>query len=390
MIVTRLKLKNWRNFLRADMRFRETTYLIGANATGKSNLLDVFRFLRDVAKSPGGGLQQALSLRGGFSKVKCLHARNDPDVRIDIEISADADSPQPTWRYVLAFRADRGKKRARALISTEEVWKGKQLILRRPIEPEDVEDEERLTQTNLEQVQSNREFRELVEFFGQTTYLHLVPQLLKFSDKIGGNQIENDPFGQGFLDRIAQTTKRKRESRIRRISGALRNVVPQFSALEFVQDEATGKPHLRALYEHHRPHGAWQEEEQFSDGTLRLIALLWSLLDGQSLLLLEEPELSLNDEIVKQIPLLIHRVQRSAATKRQIVISTHSNALLSNPGIDARGVVRLAAGVEGSKIMPVTKEEEVSLKAGLSPAEVLLPKTSPPKSGQLDLLGCVT
>ena len=386
MIVTRLKLKNWRNFLSADMRFRETTYLIGANATGKSNLLDVFRFLRDVTKSPGGGLQQALSLRGGISKVKCLHARRDQEVRIDVELSADADSARPAWRYVLGFKPDRGKKKGRAVISLEQVWRDGELKLDRPVEPEDTDDVERLTQTHLEQVQANRRFRDLVEFFSQTTYLHLVPQLLKFGDRIAGNRLEDDPFGQGFLERIAQTTKRKRDSRIQRISRALRQVVPQFSELGFVQDDATGKPHLRALYEHHRPHGAWQEEEQFSDGTLRLIALLWSLLDGQSLLLLEEPELSLNDEIVSQIPLLINRVQRNVAPHRQVVVSTHSKALLSNPGIDGRSVIRLSAGDEGSKVVPVTKDEAISLRAGLSPAEVLLPKTSPTNAAQLELL----
>lgn len=39
MIVTRLKLKNWRNFREADVPLRERTYLLGANALGKSNFL---------------------------------------------------------------------------------------------------------------------------------------------------------------------------------------------------------------------------------------------------------------------------------------------------------------------------------------------------------------
>ena len=64
MIVTRLKLKNWCNFIDVDVALRERTYLLGANASGKSNLLNVFRFLRDVAKTQGGGLQKALFDRG--------------------------------------------------------------------------------------------------------------------------------------------------------------------------------------------------------------------------------------------------------------------------------------------------------------------------------------
>ncbi|MFT0631473.1 AAA family ATPase, partial [Pseudomonas sihuiensis] len=59
MIITRLKLKNWRNFKNLEIPLGPRTYIIGANATGKSNLLDVFRFLRDICRPAGGGLQRA-------------------------------------------------------------------------------------------------------------------------------------------------------------------------------------------------------------------------------------------------------------------------------------------------------------------------------------------
>jgi hypothetical protein len=50
--------------------------------------------------------------------------------------------------------------------------------------------------------------------------------------------------------------------------------------LVFERDEANGQPHLAARHEHHRPKAGWQREDQFSDGTLRLIGLLCSLLEG--------------------------------------------------------------------------------------------------------------
>ena len=87
MIVTRLKLKNWRNFREADMPMRDRVYLLGPNASGKSNLLEVFRFLRDISKPTGGGLQQAVKDRGGIAKLRCLHARGDPEVRIEVHLS---------------------------------------------------------------------------------------------------------------------------------------------------------------------------------------------------------------------------------------------------------------------------------------------------------------
>jgi predicted ATPase len=381
MLVSRIKLKNWRNFRSLDVPLRDVSYLLGPNASGKSNLLDAFRFLRDVSKAKGGGLQTAVSDRGGISKLRCLHARTDPEVLIDVELAASSEDATQ-WRYVLGFKPE-GKGAQRILISKEEVWDGEHCLFSRPDE-EDKADPMLLTQTRLEQIAANAKFRELAEFFGFTTYLHLVPQLLKFSEKIGGQRLEDDPFGQGFLERIAKTSDKTRTARLNKISKALTLAVPQFKELRFAQDKL-GHPHLEALYAHHRPNAGWQSEEHFSDGTLRLLGLLWTLLDGSSLLLLEEPEISLNDAIVKEIPLILQRLQRDRKVKRQIILSTHSEALLSNPGIDGRGVIVLEAGAQGTTGRTLKSDEAGALKAGLSVAEVVLPKTRPTTVNQLGL-----
>ncbi|MCQ8180108.1 AAA family ATPase [Methylomonas sp. SURF-1] len=381
MLITHLRLKNWRNFQTLDVPLRDTAYLLGPNASGKSNLLDTFRFLRDISKSKGGGLQTAVADRGGISKLRCLHARRDPEVKIDVELADSADM-SANWRYILAFKPE-GKGAQRLLISQEQVWKGNELILSRP-NSDDRKDSMLLTQTHLEQIQANGSFRELVDFFGATTYLHLVPQLLKYADKIGGQRLEDDPFGQGFLERLARTNEKTRNSRLAKINVALTQAVPQFKELRFEKDDL-GHPHLHALYAHHRPNAGWQSEEHFSDGTLRLLGLLWALLDGNSLLLLEEPEISLNDAIVKEIPLILHRLQRNKKVKRQIILSTHSEALLSNPGIDGRGVLLLESSAEGTKARTLQDTEMNALDSGFSVAEVVLPKTRPASVNQLGL-----
>lgn len=381
MFITRLKLKNWRNFRTLDISLREVSYLLGPNASGKSNLLDALRFLRDIAKPRGGGLQTAVSDRDGISKVRCLHARRDNEVLIEVELAASADGAA-IWRYVLGFKSE-GKGAQRIMVSSEQVWFGNELLLNRPNE-QDKGDATLLTQTHLEQIQANGAFRDLVNFFADITYLHLVPQLLKFADKIGGRRLEDDPFGQGFLERLAKTPEKTRDARLKKIGMALKLAVPQFEELRFSKD-VVGHPHLEALYAHHRPNAGWQSEEHFSDGTLRLIGLLWALLDGSSLLLLEEPEISLNDAIVKEIPAILHRLQRDRKARRQIILSTHSEALLSNLGIDGRSIVILQSGSEGSTGRTVQIDEIVALEAGLSVAEVVLPKTRPLSVSQLGL-----
>ena len=101
MLISRIRLKNWRNFRELDVPLRDVSYLLGPNASGKSNFLDVFRFLRDVSKPRGGGLQTAIADRDGISKLRCLHARRDPEVEMDVELSESADGPVQ-WRYLMS------------------------------------------------------------------------------------------------------------------------------------------------------------------------------------------------------------------------------------------------------------------------------------------------
>lgn len=379
MHISHIKLRNWRNFREVDVDLFDRTYLIGPNASGKSNFLDVFKFLRDVCRSNGGGLQEAVKDRGGISKLRCLHARGDTDVSIEVRLN---DHNGDTWDYLLSFNEWKDKEKGslqygRVLITKEEVLRnGKDLLVSRP--NSDDKDVAQKTQTYLEQVSKNKDFRSIVEFFTGTLYLHLVPQLLKYADKIGGKVLVDDPFGQNFLERIAGTNKKARDSRLKKIKDVLSRAIPQFEDLRFDRDKKSGRPYLEAKYKHHRPAAGWQREEHLSDGTLRLIGLLWTMLEmDDTLLLLEEPELSLHDAIVSQIPLMFERLEKSTRARRQILISTHSQVLLDNKGIDARGVLRLEPSTEGTKIIPPSESELDPIRAGFSVAEVILPKTFP-------------
>lgn len=382
MLVSRLKVKNWRNFSKIDIPLRQRQFIVGPNAAGKSNLLDIFRFLRDIAKSEGGGFQKAIKKRGGLSKLRCLAARRDPEITIEIALS-DSQDAEPVWRYAIGIKQEtRGRRQV--FLSFERVWHHDKLILDRP-NNDDKSDTERLKQTFLEQVNTNGKFREIVRYLESINYIHLVPQLLRYADIIQGGIIEDDPFGQGFLLKVAKASYRTQKSRLLKIEEALKIAVPQLQQLRFERDEDTGQPHLAALYSHWRPNAGWQREDQFSDGTLRLIGLLWSLLESNSLLLLEEPELSLNSGIVSHISPLIYRMQRQR--RRQVFISTHSESLLSDKGLDGREIVLLDPSSEGTTADIAANLADVKplLEAGLSVGEVVLPRNRPQNIQQLGL-----
>lgn len=212
MYIKQVTLKNWRNFRSAEGELSQVSYVLGANAAGKSNFLDIFRFLRDIAKPEGGGLQKAVNDRGGVPKIRCLHARNDTEIRLEVSFVEKLEDEEVTWKYILGFKPE-GKGKHRNIISCEEVWYKGTKKLSRP-DKNDKADLLLLTETALEQTRANKDFREISDFFQNITYLHLVPQLLKYGEKIGGNRIEDDPFGQGFLERLAKTPERTRTSRL--------------------------------------------------------------------------------------------------------------------------------------------------------------------------------
>jgi predicted ATPase len=370
MIITNIQVKNWRNFREANIPLRERMFLVGPNACGKSNFLDIFRFLRDVAKS-GGGLQTAVRERGGLSKIRCLSARSTPDVEIEIALSNEANGPIE-WTYSIGIKQERIGSRTIVCLSHERVLKRTEILLDRPDE-QDRSDPQRLTQTHLEQINANQKFREVAEFLNDVLYLHLVPQLVRNPDAFSGPGIPGDPFGRSFLERVARTQQRTRKTRLKKIEQALRRAVPQLKDLTDIKDEA-GVPHLEAVYEHWRPQGARQREDQFSDGTLRLIGLLWTLMEKESVLLLEEPELSLHAGLVRMIPSMMSRVLQK---NQQVILSTHSADLLSDKGIGGEEVLVLTPGPEGTRIEVASSIREVRslLESGLSVGEVVIPRT---------------
>jgi len=68
MIVSRIVLKNWKNFPEVDQKLGDRVFLVGPNASGKSNFLDALRFLHDIAKPVEEVFSRPLRTAGGSRK----------------------------------------------------------------------------------------------------------------------------------------------------------------------------------------------------------------------------------------------------------------------------------------------------------------------------------
>ena len=371
-----IRLENWRNFKHIDIPVQDRMFFVGANASGKSNLLDVFRFLGELGQ--GEGLQRAAAKRRGVKALRSWSARKNPIIKISVDL---ADEYQKNhWTYELEF----GEKEALPEVIAERVIHNGKYILKRP-DADDESDPIRLSVTHLENYISNLEFRELANSLANVRYLHLVPQFIREQSRI--DKLPSDPFGSDFLEQVASTDANVRNERLNYIGRALTLVGTPIEKIELKRGNRN-RPHIRAKFSNWRPNGIWMEEVEgeLSDGSLRLMGLLWAMMEETGLMLIEEPELSLHPEIIRKIPQLLVRAQTTNG--RQILISTHSPEILYDEGIGLEEILLFIPTDDGTFVSPASSDDQAKLllESGLPLADVVLPRTAPTTAGQLNFL----
>ncbi|MBI5875770.1 MAG: AAA family ATPase [Deltaproteobacteria bacterium] len=385
MRISRIKLVNWKNFKEADVEIKHRAFIVGPNASGKSNFLDAIRFLRDIVRQ-GGSLQEAVRIRDGVSKIRCVAARRNSDITIGIEVTNIEDKPE--WHYELTFnQTGGGIAELRAVVKKEYL---KNLItgiiyIDRPNGKK--ESGYLLEFTYIEQATVNEGFKNFIGFLNEISYLHLIPQLVRDPKSFLKTSKGEDYYGRDFMERILALNKHTRDAYLNRVERALRYALPNLEKLGFKSDEM-GVPHFEATFKQWRGKGVKHQEKLFSDGTLRFIGLFWALQDGTKPILLEEPELSLHSAIITRLADVIYKLQKKKTGRRQVMVTTHSYEILNNVGISAEEILLITTeGEEGSNIISSALLPEVKtyMQAGNPIGDLVISRTSPKNIHQLTL-----
>ena len=90
MYIKDISISNFKSIASAEIDFSRLALLIGANAAGKSNLINVFRFLADIENN---GLDYAIALQGGISYLRNASMPKDEPITIKFSI----DFPDEHW-----------------------------------------------------------------------------------------------------------------------------------------------------------------------------------------------------------------------------------------------------------------------------------------------------
>lgn len=374
MKIKRIKVENFKSFNRLEVDLRDFNIVIGANASGKSNFIHIFEFLRDIEKH---GLENAISMQGGIEYLRNINTADNQNLSIEITTDSTGigimpiksagytlrmERPEVTYRFVLGFL----KRKPGFEIIEDELWgtielsklkngrekpttstfkirnhKGK---LETKIDIPDGLDKDQIESSIFPFKDFFKQFPNKVllgALLLETPFLRLPillayefsalgvynfnPRLLKQPIPVGGKaDLEEDGSNLAIVLKNILSDKEEKRQFI--------NLVTDL--LSFVDDLGVESQNGSSLLV--RLKEVYSKKEFLpapclSDGTLNLIALLIALyFEKKSPAIIEEPERNIHPHLISRTL----QMMKEASRKKQIIVTTHNPELLKHADIE--------------------------------------------------------
>jgi predicted ATPase len=351
MELKHLAARRYRSLREVDLSLERLNVFIGANAAGKSNILDALRFLtagiqeKDFSaavRERGGPL--ALAWKGEPASVVRL-ATTYSDQALRYEWVVEVHTPGYGFGFWIAetvtHTVNDGPPRELLRSENGSGWWWSEDVQRR------VELAQSPTACALAAAAANASFpaRPVVDFVATWNFFDPNPSLLRRTTR-GEDDSRLDPFGRNLATRL-RTLRDTSPTRFEAIVAATRNVLGVPASIE-LRESDDGRVYFRQ-----REPGLEYPVHQVgtSSGTLRMLALMTGLLgeSDASLVGIEEPE---NYVHPSALGAFVEHL-RDARSRLQLLVTTHSPILLDH--LDDPGAIlvvrRTEAGTE------VTREE---------------------------------
>lgn len=375
MAITNIAVSNFKSFKDLDLNLGPFNVVIGANAAGKSNFVEIFKFLRDLELN---GLGDAVFMHGGPSSL--LNRRLGPaqDMRIRavsddqmdlirparclrvyettyefaVRFSDDATAPEiladnllqkfETYRLELEETeqpADKPPSDARQGEIDACIIDGKRVVRLEPRDLRVLLEEEQV----LPPVSIMTDFSSVLpgttSLVIQANHSLLVPWQSLFSG-IGVYSIDpcaaKEPCAirgkrelletATNLALILRQTLADRE-RSRKFHNLLRYMLP--FAVEVGIEQYLGTSLLLKLREEYYEEGLLAN--LLSDGTVDVAALITALFfEDKDVVIIEEPERNIHPHLISGLMELM----KDASRNRQIIVTTHSPEVVRHAGVE--------------------------------------------------------
>ncbi|MFC1900736.1 AAA family ATPase [Chloroflexota bacterium] len=374
MAINKIKLSNFKSFRDLELELGNFNVIIGANASGKSNFIQIFRFLRDTMEF---GLESAISMQGGVEYFRNINI--GASERFSVEINSNIREPYMTavgasdliayeclYKFTLDFMGSRLFEVAQEQMlqklniykkpehtdktKREKIGKGEIFISRNKREANltfktpkkividtDAVFQIFTTQGILSSQKKPKPKSLLIEEplflvgygskrnLGGTSIYDLDPKSSKRSQKITGKaELEEDGSN---LALILQNILKSSNDR-KRLLNLIRNLLPFVDAFH-VQTFAD-KSLMLKVRESYTPVKSLPASF-LSDGTINIAALVVALyFSGDHLKIIEEPGRNIHPHLISRII----EMMKEASKQNQIIVTTHNPEIVRYADVD--------------------------------------------------------
>ncbi|MEO7994053.1 MAG: AAA family ATPase [bacterium] len=349
LAIDKITIKGYKSIKElVDFELGPITVLIGANGSGKSNLLSFFSFINEIGLL---NLQAVVAQSGG--RERYLHLGSSTTTAIEAEICLEADT------YAIELTPVEGDR----LLIKEETIALKDLKNL----PSPMTFALNANESNVRRGIPQLEQHDKAVFFAPPEKFPLIEARqelwprpyhitdtgfaspLRTSANIHGNRRLQSDGGNiaPMLYRLLKTQTDLYE----RILNLVKRVAPFIGDFDLRPNPLNGASILFQWFQ-----SGWAQSlyaSQLSDGTLRFICLITALLQPEppSIIMLDEPELGLHPYAIHLLADLIHEV----AVERQVIVATQSPMLLDH--FNPEQVVVVEREEEASIFRRLTRDE---------------------------------
>lgn len=322
------------------LEFGDINILLGANGAGKSNVISFFKMLGYMMS---GNLQRFIAESGTNQKFLYYGAKKTPTMCASLRFEASS------FYDIYSFSLSAAVPDRLILTSEDIVWKHSQE--EKPLKSQLQSD---FNESAL--VKSNEKTEKIIRDLLGSCKVYQFSDSSISSPMRQASTVDSAHYLQSEANNLASFLyylKNNHYDSFRRISEYVRDVVPQFH--EFYLEPERGYISLKWI--DNSANDYVLSTDQFSDGSIRFIALATLLLQPEEtmpfVIIVDEPELGLHPYAIDQLNEMI----KDASKHAQIIVSTQSTAIIDGFSADEVTVIERDNDIQGTCARRLSEKE---------------------------------